>query len=97
MVLDPKRRTCKYSPLLWADLQRNANMGRWSSTILPRAHGRFMIIKQNVNVTLNVQQTGIVMLGARGVKEKVESPYLPLRAMRATRDCPWLVEQDTEA
>lgn len=47
-------------------------------------HGRFMVIKQNVNVTLNVQQTGIVMLGARGVKEKVESPYLPLRAMRAT-------------
>lgn len=56
-----------------------------------------MVIKQNVNVTLNVQQTGIVMLGARGVKEKVEAPYLPLRAMRATRDCPWLVEQDTEA
>ena len=24
-----------------------------------------MVIKQNVNVTLNVQQTGIVMLGAR--------------------------------
>ena len=76
------------------------------SALLRVTHGRFMVIKQNVNANnldlrnLNVHQTSAVMLGGERKSRKMPSPYLPLRG-RASENKGhkrlWFVEQELEA
>ena len=76
------------------------------SALLRVTHGRFMVIKQNVNANnldlrnLNLHQTSTMMLGGERKSRKRQSPYLPLRG-RASENKGhkrlWFVEQELEA
>ena len=112
MALDPKRRTCKHSPLPRAAVivshrgMQTQGASLQFSALLRVTQGRFMVIKQNVNANnldlrnLNVHQTSTVMLGDERKSRKTQSPYLLLRG-RASENKGhkrlWFVEQALEA